>query len=219
MYIIRNKEIFEWINEIPYFSINSIIQMKNYSNPNYAKITLKRWVDEKKIYRLKRGIYMSATFYNAHILDSAFLPVIASIINPVSYTSAIFELAEAGVIPEAIYQISSVTTKRTTEIVNKINQFKYRSIKQTMFTGFEVFQKWGVVYNRAIIEKALVDYFYYWIRGKSDRAINSQINSGLRMNLELFENTNSQKKIMEFVDLSASKKLAKTLDLLLGYSI
>ncbi len=82
------------------------------------------------------------------------------IVQP-SYISLESVLNLYNLIPEAIIQSTSITTKKTQSISSDIGLFSYRSIDTDLFWWYELSGSISWWYYIASIEKALLDYFYY----------------------------------------------------------
>lgn len=104
--------------------------------------------------RLKNGLYALA-----EPLPSE--EEIANRLYQPSYLSFEYVLSRHGVIPEAVYTITSATTKpsREFEIEGKI--YAYHTLKNSAYSGFEPHKKNAASVLIATPEKALVDYLYF----------------------------------------------------------
>jgi len=78
-----------------------------------------------------------------------------------SYISLEWALYHYGLIPEMVYNITSVSTKATRKFKNSFGIFIYRNIKKELFWGYKKEEKSGQVYLIAEPEKALLDYIYF----------------------------------------------------------
>ena len=120
-----------------------------------AIFLLHRYAKKGLISRLKRGIYVFPDTLppDLYIANKLYEP---------SYVSLEFALSYHRVIPETVYEITSVTTKATRHfsVLGKI--YSYRKLKREAFTGYSVIQKQGRT-NFAIAdpEKAFVDALYF----------------------------------------------------------
>lgn len=115
---------------------------------------LHRYSKQGFIVKVKRGLY---SFPDA-------LPpelYLANKLYDPSYISREFALSYHGIIPEMVYEITSVTTKATRrfEALGKI--YSYRSIKKSAFTGFTIKKQRDFAFRIADAEKAFVDTLYY----------------------------------------------------------
>ncbi|HBT81483.1 hypothetical protein A3B26_01765 [Candidatus Giovannonibacteria bacterium RIFCSPLOWO2_01_FULL_48_47] len=122
---------------------------------------LHRYAKQVFIIRLKRGLYA---------LPDALPPdiYIANKLYSPSYISLEFALAYHGIIPEIVYEITSVTTKATRrfEIKTLGKVFSYRKIKKAAYTGYGVQKSQGVSFYIADAEKAFVDANYLRLLSK-----------------------------------------------------
>ncbi|MDP1760197.1 MAG: hypothetical protein Q8L01_01955 [Candidatus Woesebacteria bacterium] len=116
---------------------------------------LHRYKKQGFIIQLKKGFY---SFPDALPPDV----FVANKLYTPSYISLEFALSYHGVIPETVYEITSVTTKATrrfeVETLGKV--FSYRKIKKTAYTGYEIQKQKNLSFNIADAEKAFVDANY-----------------------------------------------------------
>jgi len=126
-----------------------------------ADFLLQRYTKKGFIIRLKRGLYafpdtLPSDLYIANKLYSP------------SYISLEFALAYHGVIPEIVYEITSVTTKATRrfEVKTLGKIFSYRKIKKAAYTGYNIQKSQGISFNIADAEKAFVDVNYLRLLSK-----------------------------------------------------
>ncbi len=115
---------------------------------------LTRYTKQKFIVKVKRGLY---AFPDALPPD---LYLANKLYDP-SYISREFALAFYGVIPEMVYEITSVTTKPTRRFETQGKVYSYRRIKKSAFTGYLVTKQINFSFRIADAEKAFVDTLYY----------------------------------------------------------
>lgn len=115
---------------------------------------LHRYTKAGIIVRVKRGLY---AFPDALPPE---LYLANKLYNP-SYISREFALSYHGVIPETVYEITSVTTKPTRRFETTGKIYSYRRIKKSAFTGYIVERQRGYTFRIADAEKAFVDTLYY----------------------------------------------------------
>jgi predicted transcriptional regulator of viral defense system len=91
---------------------------------------------------------------------------LANRLYPPSYVSFEYALAYYHLIPEAVYEVTSATTRtsRRFEALGKV--FTYRHLKASAFTGYRPEKVGGRVVLIAEPEKALVDSLYFANLGK-----------------------------------------------------
>lgn len=115
---------------------------------------LHRYAKRKFIIRLKRGLYTLADM----ALPELF---IAGKLYSPSYISRELALSYHRVIPETVYEITSVTSKATRRFEKLGKIFSYRTVKKAAFTGYSAEKQKGFSFYIADPEKALVDTHYF----------------------------------------------------------
>lgn len=115
------------------------------------------WVEKGYLIPLKRGVYIFNDNYRQVEPSKLFL---ANYMVSPSYVSLEYALGLYGLIPERVYDITSVTTKKTNEFSNVIGRFEYRKIKESLFFGFKQEKEKDQESFIAEPEKAFLDYFY-----------------------------------------------------------
>jgi predicted transcriptional regulator of viral defense system len=156
------------------------------STPVAAKFLLHRYAKKGFITRVKRGLY---SFSGGSAIPA---PYMANKLYEPSYVSLEFALSYHRVIPEAVYEITSVTTKKTKRFQTGDKTFSYRRIKKTAFTGYASVRQGAFTFFVADPEKAFVDLAYLRvIRQKVflDRFNKKRINKNKALRYaRLFEN-------------------------------
>ena len=119
---------------------------------------LSRWQKQELVVQLKRGVYLLNRDDRA-IQPSRFF--LANQLLFPSYVSLESALAFYHIIPEAVYQVTSATTGKTTRYSSVEGTFGFRHVKQPLFFGFETRQdERGLNVMLAEPEKALLDFLY-----------------------------------------------------------
>lgn len=118
-----------------------------------ASALLHRYKKQGFILQLKQGHY---------VFPDALPPdiYVASRLYTPSYISLEFAMSYHGVIPETVYEITSVTTKATRRFETLGKVFSYRKIKKSAYTGYELHKQHGLSFYIADAEKAFVDTNY-----------------------------------------------------------
>jgi predicted transcriptional regulator of viral defense system len=83
-----------------------------------------------------------------------------------SYVSLELALSYYQIIPETVYEITSVTTKAPRRFSVLGKSFTYRSIKKEAFTGYLPNKQNGITFFIADPEKAFVDLNYFRLINK-----------------------------------------------------
>jgi len=157
-----------------------------------ASALLHRYKKQGFILQLKRGLYVLPDVLppDVYIANRLYCP---------SYISLEFALSYHGVIPETVYEITSVTTKSTSRFETLGKVFSYRKIKKAAYTGYEIQKQQGLSFNIANAEKAFVDTNYL-------RLINRQKPIS-RFNKEKIDS----KKAIKYALLFGKKKLTSVI--------
>lgn len=124
-----------------------------------ATFLIHRYTKKGFIKRLKKGIY---TLYDTSVPDI----YLANKLYEPSYVSLEFALSFHQVIPETVYEITSVTTKPTRRFDALEKTFSYHRIKKEAFTGYVVHRERDISSLIAEPEKAFVDLAYLRLRRK-----------------------------------------------------
>lgn len=122
-----------------------------------ATFLLHRYTKKGFTKRLKKGIY---TLYDISVPDI----YLANKLYEPSYVSLEFALSFHRVIPETVYEITSVTTKSTKQFNALGKTFSYHRIKKEAFTGYSVYRQRDISAFIAEPEKAFVDLTYLRLR-------------------------------------------------------
>lgn len=105
--------------------------------------------------RLKRGLYVVASEVSGKMLSHG---LIANHLYGPSYVSQHYALRHYGLIPERVFQVTSVTTRHTRTFENALARFTYRGVSKDYFPiGIRSEAEEGINYMIATPEKALCD--------------------------------------------------------------
>lgn len=166
---------------------------------------LNEWQKKGYIKRIANGIFMFAD----EPIDEMYLYYLANKIYEPSYISLESGLAYYGLIPEAVYKTTSVTTKKTSHFQQDNIVFEYRSIHSRFNFGYTLVNWKNVAIKIAEPEKVFIDYFY----------LNTEINTVDRIEDMRFNKTamNQQidwNKIDRYLSIYENKMLNKRVQLL-----
>jgi predicted transcriptional regulator of viral defense system len=145
-------ELQEKLREFPAFSLDEVRLL----DPSFHRQRLTEWQAKGYIRKVIRGFYMFA----ATPLTETALFAAANRIYAPSYVSLESALAEYRLIPEAVYAVTSVTTRKTTAFDTPLARFSYRTIRPRLFSGYRVLRTAGYPVLIASPEKAVVDFLY-----------------------------------------------------------
>jgi len=118
------------LKHYPVFSLQDILK----NIPNFQYRQLDRWKKKGYLRQIKQCFYMfTDQEVNEHFLFST-----ANKIYSPSYISLEKALKVYNLIPEEIFQITSISTKKTTKFETDIGNFKYKHIKPSLFWGYKL---------------------------------------------------------------------------------
>ena len=127
--------------------------------PDFHRGNFVQWQRAGYIVPLRQGWYAFSDYIQQ--ADSA--RFIAGKICAPSYISLHTALSFYGIIPEAVVEITSVTTQKTCRYENAFGQFSYQTIRPRLFWGFEPkTMRDGKQYMMATPEKAIIDLLYLY---------------------------------------------------------
>jgi len=142
-------------NELKDFPIFSLKDVKNI-DPAFHRRRLNEWQDKCYIKKIIRGYYL----FTELAVDEEILFKIANQIYYPSYVSLESALSYYNLIPESVYEITSISTRKTYHFKTSLGEFSFRSIKPQLFFGYHLIKDKKYYIKIAGIEKTLLDYFY-----------------------------------------------------------
>ena len=112
-----------------------------------------------QLIRLKRGLYVVDKRVSGKPIN---VRLCANHIYGPSYVSLQWALRWYGLIPERVYTMTSITTKRSREFENELGRFTYRQVKPNYFPiGIRSVEENDINCLMASPEKALCDTMLY----------------------------------------------------------
>jgi predicted transcriptional regulator of viral defense system len=185
-------------SELRDFTIFSLNEIRNIE-PGFHRRRLNEWQDKGYIKKVIRGYYIFSDLQ----LSEEILFKIANRIYLPSYISLESALSYYHLIPESVYGITSISTRKTYHFRTSIGEFIYRTLKPPLFFGYDLIKFQEKYLKMASIEKALLDYFYLHSDIETEQDFDS-----LRINKEMFFEQMDEKKLMNFLEKFNQKKLA-----------
>jgi len=110
--------------------INSSILKSVYSDYGFPGNKISLLEQNGNLIRLKRGLYAVSPDLSGKTLS---LELIANHIYGPSYVSMEYALRYYGLIPERVYEVKSMTSKRSRQFVNELTTFSYIEIPDDYF--------------------------------------------------------------------------------------
>ncbi len=135
------------------FNINQVYAWQ----PGFDKNNITRWVKENRLIKLRNSFYSFPEYLNT----PNFPLFVANYIYMPSYVSLQYALAYYGLIPEAVFDITCVTSRKTNTFSNKFGRFNYRNMQPEYIFGYVLKQiETGASFMLATPEKAIIDLLY-----------------------------------------------------------
>ncbi|MDD9898209.1 MAG: hypothetical protein OXU45_04320, partial [Candidatus Melainabacteria bacterium] len=180
-------------------------------NPRSLKNSISRWVKQGLVIRLRQGLYTLRQKDQKAQSSSYYL---ANQIYPPSYVSLEYALQFYDMVPEGVFEITSVTSKKTISFSNQLGKFSYTHIKQEAFTGYlSLKDQYNNNFLIASREKALLDFLYLRTRHLKKIDINIFEKSYRLQNLDDIDCV----KLKSMSTVFKSKKLDSLTKMLINY--
>ena len=189
-------ELRENLKKFIVFSINDIFKV----DPNFHKQRLSEWQKKGYIKKIVKGYYI---FSDLEINEQALFIIANKIFDP-SYISLEMALSYHGLIPESVYGITSITSKKTYTFTSELAEFSYNKIKPELMFGYELIHYQDQNFKIAEVEKAILDFFYINPKIKSEGDFYE-----LRINKEIFREKVDMIKFKNYLEKFNNKSLAK----------
>ena len=209
----KTAELLKILKQSPYFTKQnlSLALEKEGEDLNYW---INKLIREEMLMPLKKGFYISS-YYRDLITQSqsvGYFEYLANVLRAPSYVSTEYVLANNNMIPEAVYAITSITTKSPRIYSTKIGSFIYRNIKKKLFFGYQIRDFADKKIKIATFTKALFDFLYLKKFSDQNELINYLLESG-RFNWDTLTN-NDKKEFKKIVKNSSSKKMSLIVSIL-----
>ncbi|MHB9003554.1 MAG: type IV toxin-antitoxin system AbiEi family antitoxin domain-containing protein [Coriobacteriia bacterium] len=161
---------------------------------------LSRWVANGRLVQLRRGVYALPDTYRARRPNPF---EVANLLERPSYVSLESALSHHGVIPEAVFVTTSVTTARAGEFETALGRYAYRHVAPAFFWGYAAESVGSTEVFVARPEKALLDLVY--LRPRADQ-------SAFLQELRLDTDRLNQRVLEDMARLSGKPKLMRAAD-------
>jgi predicted transcriptional regulator of viral defense system len=185
------------------FNVNQVYAWQ----PDFSRNNLVRWTNQKQIVRLRQGYYT----FPEYLTRADYLYLFANRMYRPSYISLHTALASYGIIPEAVTQVTCVTSLKTASFTNLAGTFIYKSVREDMMFGYisrPMADDHTVLF--ASPEKALADLLYLYPFYNSEREMEE-----LRLDLYFMQEELNKNLLLEYSSRTRNKALEKRINLLL----
>lgn len=157
--------------------------LTDYSSPRHKIASLEK---QGQIVRLKRGVYVLSPEVSGSLLQRE---LIANHIYGPSYVSMESALRYYGLIPESVFAVKSMTTKRSRSFENTIARFDYIFCEHNYYSiGINLIENKKCSFLMASPEKALCDLIAYTpkLRPRFVKSLKLFLEEDLRLDMEQF---------------------------------
>ena len=201
----------EFRNKMEFFKVFSVSDIEKMF-PDFLRLNLINWQKRGYVIKIRREWYC----FTDQQIHGNWPWLAANLIYQPSYISLHTALSFYNLIPEAVYTITSITTKKTNQFNTPVGNFSYNNVKSSLF-GFGhtllnfnndsqiEFNNMRLLHRKILfgeLEKAVLDFFY----------INHQYNTEkdmehLRFDNYVLENNLNKPKFYSYLDRFKSKAL------------
>ena len=140
------------LRDFTVFSLRDIRRIE----PGFHRRRLSEWQAKGYIRKVIKGFYVFADLP----LEEMVLFEIANRVYKPSYVSLESALAHYQLIPESVFGLTSVSTRRTYHFSSDIAEFRFRTVKPELFFGYDLVSVHGKRVKIAWPEKAVLDFLY-----------------------------------------------------------
>ena len=175
-------------------------------DPSFFPARLNEWQKKGYIRKIIRGYYY---FSDQEYREQELFYVANKIFKP-SYISMETALSWHNLIPEAVYGITSVATRRTRTFKTPLASFFYRTVSPSLFFGYRLELVQNAHYAIAEKEKAVLDYCYLNSRLRKEEDF-----AGMRVNSEEFFRGFDREKFNNYLERFKNSSLERRISVLL----
>ncbi len=190
------------LTDFTVFSLSDIRKI----NENFDLRRLAEWQQKGYIKGIIKGYYV---FSDASVNEQTLFEIANKIYSP-SYISLESALNFYNIIPEGVYRITSISTKRTYTFNTEEAVFSYRTLHPKLFFGYHLISDHNKTYKFAEAEKAVLDYFYL-----NPRINNKEDIESLRYNSDVFLKLIKKRKFRSYLRRYDSPALTRRIKLLM----
>lgn len=150
-----------------------------------------RWTKKGLLIRLRQGYYTFPEYKS----KPGFTLFFANRIYRPSYISLHTALAFYGLIPEAVVQVTSVSSLKTAGFKNSTGEYEYKNVREELMFGYDVKPLTdGKSFQIASPEKALLDLLYLYPFYNTEKELEN-----LRLDLDLIKDELNIQRMEEYM--------------------
>ena len=143
----------EELKDFIVFSINDIKKI----DETFYRARLNEWQNKVYIKKVIKGFYI---FSDLEISENILFLIANKIYSP-SYISLESAFSYYNIIPEGVYSVTSITTRKTFKPAGNFTSFKYKKIKVEFFFGYKLIEYKSRYFKMSSLEKSKIDNFYF----------------------------------------------------------
>jgi predicted transcriptional regulator of viral defense system len=174
--------------------------------PHFDAKNLINWQKKDYLIKLRNKYYLLA---ENKITEEKLYNIANKIYYP-SYVSMESALNYHNIIPEGVYSIQSVTTRKTNSFTTKVGIFNYQTIKKELYFGYLLIKNNN--FRMASKEKAILDFLYL----RTDISDYESFEA-LRWNKDILKNLNNT-LLSDYLNLYNSPTLNQKIKFLQQYT-
>lgn len=178
------------LDAMPFTHAHFLSYLSAYKDPNNK---IKQLVDKGEVIRLKRGLYVAGDLYRNDALSAELL---ANLLYGPSYISMDYALSFYGIIPERVYEVTSMTTKLRKEYETPFGRYTYIKSSKCLYpVGITFVQSSDTSsFMIATKEKALCDKLVYTknLQITSLKGMREYLKEDMRLDLNALQEFDSE---------------------------
>lgn len=198
-----NTKLIQKISRLPVITKTNLRLLQDNKDASFD-YNIRMWIKNGILIKLKNGLYTTRYFLEAEKDVPKFSEYISSLLAQPSYLSREYVMQKYNMLTEVTYGYTAVTSKGTGTIINRLGNYYYSHIKDTLFIGYRRQEYNGHYYYVASSAKAIFDCLYFKKRLMAN--INEKIISELRFNLEELTHKDYG-EFEEYLSIAKSKKM------------
>jgi len=180
-------------------------------NEDALNFNIKYWSKKGLIIPIKKGRYVLESRFSKEENKDLYLEYIANKIYEPSIISCEYVMNKYNLLTEAVYGITSITTKKTKTFINDLGKFSYYSFTPRLFFDFEIKKFYSANIMVAKKSKAVFDYLY--LRFLKKVPISPVSVEELRINWENLSKEEFE-NLKNYAKISGNKKIVELINLI-----
>lgn len=186
------------LSDLVIFTKETLRQLEEDSDR--LNFNIKSWLKKGKIIALKKGVYVLKERWEKETDKDSYLEYLANQLYQPSYLSGEYIMSKYGLLTEAMFGITSMTTKTTKTFTNTLGNFNYYSLSPALFLGYKIRKSSSFPIAIAKKSKAVFDFLY--LRFIKNTPVNEKTIAELRINWENI----SKEEFREFINYGKKTK-------------